>query len=440
MAKKIISDLIVPKKSIRQIAVSKETKQKAKEIKIDYRIKYKIPATRGNRKPLNPKFIIWLLAVICLVALFFGVSLVFSSATVTINPRLQALTFNAETFSAKLNATGSNDLAYEVLKIKKTATATVSATAEKEVSKKSTGKVIIYNNYSKLTQRLINNTRFESKNGKIYRLSSSVVVPGTKVVAGKTIPGSIEATLIADQPGEEYNLFVSDLAGDFKIPGFKGSPRYDGFYARIKEDIQGGLVGRQKIIDDKVRLAATDLLKSDLKEQLLKELYSTKPDDYIILNNAYTIDFTNLPDTFVDNADKAKINIEGSINSIVFNNLKLSKYIAAKKVKDYDSLPVSLIFTDSLTTSLTGKETVLWKNISVDLKLTGTANLKWLYDEEQIKRDLAGRKEADLEQILNKYRDSISSLRVTFRPVWTRYFPDNLDKITTEETLGTLTK
>ena len=61
----------------------------------------------------------------------------------------------------------------------------VEATAEKEVSQKASGKIIIYNNYSTVSQRLINNTRFEANSGKIYRINSSIVVPGYKKVDGK---------------------------------------------------------------------------------------------------------------------------------------------------------------------------------------------------------------------------------------------------------------
>jgi len=59
----------------------------------------------------------------------------------------------------------------------------------------------------------------------MYRIDSSVIIPGYQKVNGKIIPGSIEATVYADQAGDGYNLKLADLTGDFSIPGFKGDPR-----------------------------------------------------------------------------------------------------------------------------------------------------------------------------------------------------------------------
>lgn len=429
MAKKIISDIILPKKSIRQIPVSPEKKSVLSANKINYRERFDIPKITGNRKPLNPKFAIWLIAIIALMSLFFGVSLIFSSATVAITPRVEVIKFNNDIYPAKLDASGAAPLSYEVLKIDKTDAVTVEATEEKIANQKATGKVVIYNNYSSATQRLINNTRFESASGKIYRLTSSINVPGTKVVSGKTIPGSIEATLIADQAGDEYNLDLADLKGDFKIPGFKGGPRYNSFYARLKTDIAGGLIGKQKIVSAAVRKEAEDELKASLKEALIKELYSVKPDNYLILNNAYSITYSVLADT-EDSNGKVKINMKGNVSSVIFNGAKLANYLATKKIANFDGLPTSVVFDDNLTINLSGKDNVdLSKNTQIDLKLNGEAKIKWQYDPEVIKKELAGRPVTDSNKILLKYKDQTENIRVSFSPVWTKYFPDSLSKI-----------
>jgi hypothetical protein len=417
MAKKIVSDMIVsPKKSIRDIPISLEKKPVSiKKPTVNY---------RSNRRPMNPKFVIWVIAVIALLALFFGVSVIFSSATLAITPRIEKVVFNNETYSG---------VAFEVLNINKEDGMIVEATEEKVANQKASGKIVIYNNYSSASQRLINNTRFEATNGKIYRISNSVDVPGTKIVSGKTIPGSVEVTVYADEPGDTYNLKLSDLAGDFKIPGFKGSPRYDSFYARLKTDITGGLIGKQKVVAESVRKVAEDTLKASLKENLLKELYSIKPDNYIIFANSYSIEYSALPDSG-DSADKVSINLKGTLNSVVFNSLKLANYIANKKVADFDGLPVSIIFNDDLTTTFVAKDlTNLWKNKTIDIKFNGPANIKWIYDVELIKKDLAGQAGAETVQILAKYKEQVKSIKVSFSPIWTKYFPDNLERIKVEE-------
>lgn len=405
--------------SIRDIPISREKKAVPVKPVVNYHEKYDIPKVRGNRRPINPKFVIWLIAIVALLALFFGVSLIFSRATLTIAPKVETVTFNGDTYS----------LPFEVLKLNKEDGMTVEATEEKEANQKASGKIVIYNNYSSASQRLINNTRFETADGKIYRLNSSVDVPGTKVVAGKTIPGSVEATVFADQPGDSYNLRLSDLKGDFKIPGFKGSPRYNSFYALLKTDIAGGLVGKQRVVADTVRTTAIEAAKAALKENLTKELYAVKPDNYLVFPNSYTITFSNLPDSIVSDS-KVKISVRGELNSVVFNSLKLADLVAAKKITNFDNLAVNFISGEDLKTTFVAKDqTNLWKNTAIDLKLTGQAKIKWLYDTEEIKRELAGRKASDAVSILSKYKEQVKSIVVAFSPVWTRYFPDDLGKI-----------
>ena len=68
-------------------------------------------------------------------------------------------------------------------------------------NQKARGTLIISNEYSSDTQPLIATTRFETGDGKIFRLAESVTVPGVTIVDGKRQPGIVEAVVIADAPG-----------------------------------------------------------------------------------------------------------------------------------------------------------------------------------------------------------------------------------------------
>jgi hypothetical protein len=444
MPKKIISDIFPSKKSIRQIPLSKEKIGEYKDLKRevisleenkrDNSRHHRVNRTPNwQRKTMNPKLIIWLIAIICLLALFFGISIIFSSATVIITPKTEKITFNNEPYTAKLNSQSTTTLSFEILKVKQDGGKVIPATEEKEVSQKATGKIVIYNNYSISPQRLITQTRFEAGNGKIYKINGPVIVPGFKKSGDKIIPGSVEATVFADQPGVDYNLKLTDLTGDFTIPAFKGQLQYKGFYARASTDITGGFIGKQRVVNAELRKTTEDSIKTGLRVKLLKELYAVKPDNYIIFKDAYSVDYTNLADTNVDN-NEVKINIEGNLSGIVFNNLKLTKYLANKKIDSFDGLPAELIPTDNLAVTLTGADsTGLWKNDTLQIKFNGDAVVKWLYDGDLIKRQLAGRSQADLQVLTSPFKDSVAGIKVQFRPVWTKYFPDNLSKIKISE-------
>jgi hypothetical protein len=49
-------------------------------------------------------------------------------------------------------------------------------------------------------------------------------------------PGAIEAEVIADQAGSDFNIDPTD----FKIPGFSGGPKFDKFYAKSSKSFSGG--------------------------------------------------------------------------------------------------------------------------------------------------------------------------------------------------------
>jgi hypothetical protein len=54
-------------------------------------------------------------------------------------------------------------------------------------------------------------------------------------------------------------------------------------------------------------------------------------------------------------------------------------------------------------------------------------------DIDAIKKDLAGEPADRSTEVLSKYKDQVESIQVSFNPVWTKYFPDNLDRIRVSE-------
>ena len=97
------------------------------------------------------------------------------------------------------------------------------------------GKITVYNNYSSAPQKLIANTRFQTSDGKIYRIKGAISVPGM---------GVTEATVYADRAGEEYNIGPAD----FTIPGLKGGPRFEKVFAKSKSAMSGGTSGNVRIV------------------------------------------------------------------------------------------------------------------------------------------------------------------------------------------------
>jgi len=93
------------------------------------------------------------------------------------------------------------------------------------------GTMTIFND-TDIPQRFIRNTRFESPNGKIFRIPQSVTIPAKT----GNVPGSITSTVFADTTGPEYNIPPTN----FTVPGFKGTDRYNLFYGRSYQPMSGG--------------------------------------------------------------------------------------------------------------------------------------------------------------------------------------------------------
>lgn len=137
-------------------------------------------------------------------------------------------------------APGERELPVRVMEHGEEVSVTVQASGEPSSSgQKSQGAVTIYNEYGTEPQSLVATTRLETPDGKIFRITKGVTVPGMTEQGGTTKPGAVEVTVVADQTGSSYDIGPTT----FTIPGFKGNPKYGKFYAKSTSAMTGGSVG-----------------------------------------------------------------------------------------------------------------------------------------------------------------------------------------------------
>lgn len=453
MSQKLIQDILVTKKNIRMIkkdgsfpsSIKYNNKNHIEKIKKFQELELK--KEQESKKPIkiekeeefnyeeeivpikvtkNSQTFLWVLSFISLGALFFLISSNFSTATINITPKYEEVALE-DTFTAtsKQNSTG---LSFEVITIKKNATKNLDTDGEENVERKAVGKAIIYNNFSTTNQRLITNTRLETTDSMIYKIRDSVDIPGYKIIDGKKVPGSIEVEIIADSAGSKYNMKITDLKGDFKIPGFKGSPKYDGFYARLSADITGGLIGKVKKVSEEKLAAEKEGLDKTLSNDLIKDLYQKKPEQYEIFKDNYYISFKHLPDE--SDSDKYQLVEEGTINALMFKKEQLSSFIAKNKIKDFAGDPVEVLWNDNLTVSVVSKSLEPWTEDSLKLKFVGNANVVWLYDPNALLGYLVNQNKSIIDDLVSdKFKVSIKSLSAVIRPQWKKTFPENINRI-----------
>jgi len=287
---------------------------------------------------------------------------------------------------------------------------------KKETLLKSGGTIFIYNAYSSAPQKLVAQTRFETKEGKIFRIQNAIIVPGAKMVAGKLTPSSIKAEVMADAFGEEYNIGPSY----FTIPGFKESPKYAGFYAKSVEPMIGKKINTEEFSKDELEKAKKEL-QNELAEELKNETLSTLKDssDLKIIDGASNVRIDELQflppkiimkitwQTMLFREKDLKFLVENFISSKYqgLDNLNFNDIIQYPKASKVDFKKGELFFTLDID-----KENPL----SVDLNA--------------LKKELSGRDENEIRSLISE-KSFISSATISLWPFWVKHAPGNLNKI-----------
>src|SRR3989344_8299374 len=130
------------------------------------------------RRPRRFRLALWLVLGVALVCVAVGLllSTVLAGASITLYPKIQEVTPPA-TVLAQPNAP-LGMVSYQTMSTTQFATTTVSTSGMQHVSKPATGVITIFNAHSTASQELVATTRFSAPDGKVYRIRSTVVVPG----------------------------------------------------------------------------------------------------------------------------------------------------------------------------------------------------------------------------------------------------------------------
>ncbi|MFA5095124.1 MAG: hypothetical protein WC447_00470 [Candidatus Paceibacterota bacterium] len=377
--------------------------------------KEKVPS---EKKPSNkgPKYRIYFVALISVVFLLFALSFLFSKAKITIIPEVKEIPLSNENLSA-VKDLSTQDLSFDLVMIPGEENKTIQGGEVKEVAIAATGTVMIYNAYSSSPQNLDIDTRLEGSNGKIYKTNKKITVPGMV----KDKPGSVEVGIYGAGPGEEYN----SAPLDFKIFGFKGTPKYSKFYGRSKGEITGGFTGKSPVVSELDKTIAASELKTTLQANLLKKVTSQIPDGFVLFKNAV---FTNIDEKNVNSTlnedNTVLVSIKGTLYGFIFDEKKLTKKIAQDIIDKYDGSEVYIPNIQDLTFSLADKDNISFADVkSINFSLSGTPKIVWKVDEAKFISDLLGKRKTDFNQVLAQY-PSIDTAQLVIRPFWKASFPD----------------
>lgn len=289
-----------------------------------------------------------------------------------------------------------------------------------QVSQKATAKILIYNAYSSSNQKFVATTRFATPDGKIFRLDNTVVVPGAGIKNGKIVPSSIEASATADKAGAEYNV------GPFNklsIPGFKGTPRYDGFYGVMSRQASGGFVGKKQVATDQDVSLAKDKTSQGLKDALQGIFLNSRPEGFNILNGASSTSITKLVANKNTDADgNFGIFGEASFRAIGFRDEDVKSLVRTLMLKDYPNMD----FVDLKLDYQNVKSDFVSGQLTFSLVADGILGPQFSADD--LKSKIAGKPLSEARSTI-VILSNLTNAKISLWPFWLSGLPKNTSRI-----------
>lgn len=311
----------------------------------------------------------------------------------------------------------------ELFTAEKTVSQEFSSTGTKLKAEKARGTIQVYNGYSTYAQSLVATTRFVSADGKLFRTPKKVVIPGAHYEKGELIPGTIDIEVMADQPGEEYNIGPST----FSIPGFAGTVRYTAFYARSFEPMAGGMKQEVSQVIPEDLDEAKEIIEAKALEESQTYLESLIPEEYIIMEGAITgkvTEFIPLAEQGQE-VDEFSYQAKAETQALVFKKSELrelaithlqSQIPEEKKLQE-----------DSLNIEYSSK-VVDFKKSKLILNLTIRAKIYSPIDENFLKERIKNKNPNEIKNLLKSFPE-VEKAQIRLWPLWITRAPRDIERI-----------
>ena len=420
-SKQVVQDILPPSnRSIRKIPLPpKRIPLIQREEVIDESPREEMPIMIPGKRKRIIRPIYWIIGFVLLMFILWSFTV--NSALIKITVKEVSHDFKGTLTASKISTTVG--IPFQIISVSKEATKELVSSNEENVERKASGDIVIFNKYSEKPQTLITNTRFESSTGLIYRIRESITIPGFTKKGSEVIPGQFKIRVYADFPGDEYNMGLTD----FTIPGFKGVPQFNNIFARSAEAMTGGLVGKVRVVNEKILESTTAELRNSLTSGINDSVFSEVPENFILIPQSLKTSFESLPQKTNGNLVEVREKIIAS--GIILDRESLEKAIIKKALGNSEE-DIKISNLETLTFEIEDIKD-LEKVNSFDFDLKGTARLIWNLNEEALKKEVAGHSKSEITVILSKFgaiQEAVSSVK----PFWKRNFPKNPENIEIE--------
>lgn len=381
-------------------------------------------AERPPRK--RNSLIFFVTGIAAIGGLGIGLLFLFKGVTVLVTPKTVTVILDSNEVAYKSPA--PDKLGFDIMKFEGVDSAVVPAGAVERVDTKALGTITIKNTYSAAPQKLVANTRFQTPEGRIYRIIAPVTIPGRTKDAAAPIPGTIDVAVVADQPGDEYNRASTTT---MTIPGFSGDPREAAITAETRGALAGGFSGMRAEPAQPDIDSAVTVLKKATSDKLIASALSQKPDGFQLYSDGAFVHFDDpqvLPNTA---PHTAKISIHATFYGILFDKKKFAQFLAKQQIgalDPNDDLVIANI--DALTFQIANKDMLDPVTApEIGFHISGEPQFVWNYDRDALALALAGRPRGDFNAVMAEF-PTIAKARAEFRPLGLpQAFPSDRQKI-----------
>ena len=415
--KKILNDVIqnIPREPISRPAFL--SRERRDELRTYMREPVDPPPVRSST---NKNKLLWLAGIVLVLTAGILLANNFASATIAVTPTQKSTRLDT-TLKAYKSPEAPHLLGYNLIEVADEESDIVPSTGIKYVERKATGKITVYNNYSSSVVRFVANTRFKSTDGKVFRSYNTVVIPGN---------GSIEISVIADAPGETYNIGPSD----FTLPGLVGGAMYTKISGKSAGNMTGGFKGDVNVVSDEDLSKVKAKLEIALTTKLLEQIQKNIGEGNIFFRDSYSIKFVFNEFAENDNSENLdtdsktqKVTLSGNMSAVIFDKKALATSIARRELSGVGEEEVDISNWEAISMDLTH-----YDNLDVvaelTIRITGDANFVWLFNESGLRDSLAGIPKADYSRVLLDY-PGINKAEIKIKPFWRKTFPSSPERI-----------
>lgn len=374
-------------------------------------------ANRPERKLI--KKIIWPLVGVLILMMGVAAFLLYPKANIKITIPAEDLskTINVLVSANTTNASETDNVfPGELFLVEKELEQTSPATGTKNVGGKAKGNVTVTNAWESNARKFSAGTKF-TNSGKTFLATSDFTVPGSSIVAGNVVVGTVKTEIEAENAGEEYNI----KAGKFVIVGLPDAQQ-EKIYANSSADMAGGFTKEVKVVSqtdfDNAKSKILDTINSGIDSELRSKASGKK-----ILDAAIESPEPELVSSVkVDEEAEEftlKIKIQKQAMAFSFSGYKefLIKELQAQAPSDkMVAIPsdedIGLV-VDSR--SYDKKEMKLVNNIN--------AKIASKISTDVIKNSILGKSQGFVENYI-KDQDPEFTAEISFKPAWLKRIPD----------------